>query len=357
MKARHPMQAPKYRKHKRGQAFVRIAGKDHYLGKYGSEASRVNYQKTLAKYWRPSGSQPRIDVTIAQLAELYLEHALTYYRESNEAENLELALRPLVFEFGDVLAREFRPKLLLAFRDREAVAGRTRQGINKQMGRIRRMFKWGVVEELIPADVLEAIAAVPPLARGRSVASESEPVKPVPDDDLEAVINHAPAIIGDMVQVQLLMGCRPGELVGMTRRQIDTSGDVWAYRPASHKNQWRDQNREIQIGPRAQEILRKYLPAELDAPIFSPRRFHRNAKFRESYDTRQYRKSIWSACDDAGIKHWSPNQLRHSRATEIRATYGVEGAQHLLGHATIDATQLYAERSRDQAREIAREIG
>jgi len=351
------MQAPKYRKHKRGQAFVRIAGKDYYLGKHGSEASRKNYQLTLAKYWRPSGSQPRIDVTIAQLAELYLEHAVTYYRSSNEAENLELAIRPLVFEFGDVPAREFRPKLLLAFRDREAVAGRTRQGINKQLGRIRRMFKWGVVEELIPADVLESLAAIPPLARGRSAAPESTPVKPVSDDDLEAVINHAPAIIGDMVQLQLLIGCRPGELVAMTRRQIDTSGDVWAYEPGSHKNAWRGQSRVIHIGPRAQEIIRGYLPTGLDDSIWSPRRHYRNAKFRDQYDVRQYRKSIWAACDDAGVPRWSPNQLRHSRATEIRAKFGVEGAQHVLGHATIDATQLYAEASQQQAREIARQMG
>ena len=43
---------PKYRHHKaRNLAVVRIDGKDHYLGRFGSEASRANYHRLLAD-WR-----------------------------------------------------------------------------------------------------------------------------------------------------------------------------------------------------------------------------------------------------------------------------------------------------------------
>jgi integrase len=49
---------------------------------------------------------------------------------------------------------------------------------------------------------------------------------------------------------------------------------------------------------------------------------------------------------------WSPNQLRHTRATEIRMKHGLEAAQVILGHAKADVTQIYAERDKQKAREI-----
>jgi hypothetical protein len=44
-------QLPKYCKHKSsGRAFVRIGGKMYYLGKYGSEASRREYDRIIAAF-------------------------------------------------------------------------------------------------------------------------------------------------------------------------------------------------------------------------------------------------------------------------------------------------------------------
>ena len=54
---------------------------------------------------------------------------------------------------------------------------------------------------------------------------------------------------------------------------------------------------------------------------------------------------------------WSPNRLRHSAGTEIRKHYGLEAAQVILGHASADVTQVYAERDLQKAVEIMREVG
>ena len=54
---------------------------------------------------------------------------------------------------------------------------------------------------------------------------------------------------------------------------------------------------------------------------------------------------------------WSPNQLRHSRATAIREQYGIEAAQTVLGHADPKITQIYAERDFAMAAKIMQEIG
>ncbi len=65
--------------------------------------------------------------------------------------------------------------------------------------------------------------------------------------------------------------------------------------------------------------------------------------------------------EDAGTwarRHWwSPNQIRHAFATETRAKYGLEAAQVLLGHATANITQVYAERDLAKGAAVAAEIG
>lgn len=53
----------------------------------------------------------------------------------------------------------------------------------------------------------------------------------------------------------------------------------------------------------------------------------------------------------------SPIQMRHSAATEIRKRFSLEGAQLVLGHATANITQVYAERDLPAAGRIAAEVG
>ena len=54
---------------------------------------------------------------------------------------------------------------------------------------------------------------------------------------------------------------------------------------------------------------------------------------------------------------WSPNQLRHAAATEIRREFGLEAAQVILGHSQANVTQVYAERDLAKGLEVARQIG
>lgn len=57
-------------------------------------------------------------------------------------------------------------------------------------------------------------------------------------------------------------------------------------------------------------------------------------------------------------KHcWSPNQLRHTRATELREQFGIEAAQVVLGHSDPKTTLVYAEAQFSKAAAIARETG
>jgi len=83
---------------------------------------------------------------------------------------------------------------------------------------------------------------------------------------------------------------------------------------------------------------------------------------RTRYTTETYWKALYYAFDTAakrGVKleRWFPNQRRHSRGTELRKKDGIEASRVSLGHARLDATEIYAEKDLMLAIEVAREAG
>ena len=90
---------------------------------------------------------------------------------------------------------------------------------------------------------------------------------------------------------------------------------------------------------------------------------------RECYDTSSYRRAITRAVEDLNaamklqdptakpIEDWAPNRLRHTAGTEVRKKFGLEAAQVVLGHASADITQVYAERNQELAERVIRQIG
>jgi integrase len=187
-----------------------------------------------------------------------------------------------------------------------------------------------------------------------------------------------------MVRVQLLAGCRPGEVVQMRTADLTMAGDVWTYRPAQHKGRWRGKPRVIYLGPRAQAVLAPFLrPAAPLAYLFSPAaamaefRDRQKAARRtpqtpaqvwtpvadpkrrpgESYSGKSYAKAVEKACKKAGVPAWCPLQLRHTAGTDARRIAGLDGAQVTLGHAKADVTQVYAERDAALAVRVALERG
>ncbi len=263
--------------------------------------------------------------------------------------------------------------------------GLSRRYVNDHIDRIKRMFKWAAAEELIPASIPQALAMVPGLRKGRTEARETDPILPVDDATVDVTLSHLPAIPADMVRLQRLVGCRPSEVCAPRPCDLDRSGDVWIYRPKSHKTEHHGRARAIFIGPKAQEVLLRYLARDAQAYCFRPcdseaKRLAENERNRKTplscgnvrgsnvkrkpkkkpgkqYTTDSYRRAIHRACDKAKIDRWSPNRLRHTAATEVRKEFGLEGAQIILGHASADVSQVYAERDIAKGMEIARRIG
>ena len=70
-----------------------------------------------------------------------------------------------------------------------------------------------------------------------------------------------------------------------------------------------------------------------------------------------FNSTLRRACEKAGVEPWSPNQLRHAAATKIRQQSGLDAAQVILGHSSVQTTQVYAEKNLTAAVDIAAKIG
>jgi integrase len=142
---------------------------------------------------------------------------------------------------------------------RKVVRTRSRTYIDMLMKHVRRLYRWVSSEGMLPASVHEALKTVTPLKMGRTTARESDPVKPISPEAVEATLKHLLPVVADMVRLQSLLGCRPGETCKITPAMVDRSNDVWEINLVKHKSAWRGKRRTIYVGPEAQEILKPYL--------------------------------------------------------------------------------------------------
>ena len=430
-----PSSVPKYRRRViRGKEIAYVSlwdginrvRKDYALGPFGSPESRSKYARLVQEFEgrgrqltpvaAPAGDQagtmPRIGLSVCQVAAAFIQNQLPTYARSEQG-NFRTVIRIMSQLYGDVAATSFGPKALRAVRqamiDGDAKADPQREpwnrkSCNKQVIRIRAIFRWAVSQELIPVAVFETLKTVESLKRGRTTAKESERVKPVPDWVVDATLPFLRTPVRSMVELQRLTGMRSGEVVIMRACDIDMSGDVWTYIPTTHKTAHHDHARTVALGPRAQAIVRRHMTIDLKALLFRPadavaelqaeRASRRKTKPLQGsyagkartdnpkrtsgprYTVDSYRRAIERACNAAEtqavrrlaaagqerppgrqVPRWFPHQLRHLYGTAVRRIEGVEAARIVLGHQHIDVTEIYAERDAEVALRIAKEIG
>ncbi len=396
---------PSYRLHKAsGQAIVTLRGKDFYLGKHGTAASRAAYGRLLAEYSagaipaqiaqpakaaasRPGGESAAF--TVSELLAEFWRHAKAKYGRRRggvkELSRIKCGTRELRKLYGRTPAADFGPLGLRALRAKFIDAGYSQKYANDLNSVVLRVFKWGASMELVPVGVFQSLQTVGGIQRDDG-AKATKRVKPAPAEHVEMAKARVGRQVRAMIDLQVLTGARPGEVAIMRPCDIDTTGKLWVYRPQFHKTQHHDIERHVVLGPRAQRVVKPFLAGRAtDAYLFQPaeadaeRRQALHAKRRtpahygnapgtnrkrrprrkpgDCYTVTVYARAIRRACEDLGIPHWTPNQLRHLAATMIRKEFGAEAARILLGHTHLRTTEIYAERDAEVARRVAAKVG
>lgn len=440
--------------------------RDFLLGTFDSEESKREYTRVINEWLAAGMLSPAKsvnghcpDLSVAEVCLRFWKHAEVYYRladgsPSGELDNHHYAQVPLVDLYGHTPAIQFGPlklkavqqKMIDTYRylvrfiegsktwDRWLPESRcrkrdghekweaewkkewkpvelldqkkaiSRKQINCRIDLIKRMFKWAVSEELVPASVYQAIMTVRGLRRGHPGTYDRPKVKPVSQKHVEAVLPFLCPQVAAMVQLQPLIGARETEICLMRGRDIDRSGQVWWYRidpneisrdgqPTNlHKTAHVESSdgtatvKVLPIGPKAQAILKPWLRENQNEYLFQPRearqiKYEERKKKRQTrmwpshvahqakkktkpkrmprnhYDHHSYARAIDRACKLAGVPHWHPHQLKHSCGTAVRKEFGLEAARAYMGHTKLSTAELYAEKDMALVEKIALEMG
>lgn len=340
--------------------------------------------------------------TTTKLAEMYKAHARTIYLKGGKLtttiDTVDLAMDALAAEYPSVAADAIGSPEMTKLRD-SMIIGADRHGkvrarsmitVNGRLRVIKQAFRWARQYGYVTKETAYDVSFVPPLRAGRSEAKAPRKVLPVPAEILEATLKEATPTIADMIRTLLITGMRPGELCSMRACDLERSGDVWLYKPVTHKTEHHDKERVILIGPQAQAILKPYIARrmKLSEYVFLPSEAHQERFEQIGYEkVTAYQMSrsrfkpgrcfynatfygqVCRTCDRAfdadetkrkarDYSHrWNPHRLRHNAATRVREQFGIEAAKDLLGHSSLSTAMIYAEKSMDRMKEIARMAG
>ena len=361
------MKPPKLCITKSGVYYVYVNRKKTYLGKGDRKAIEIRYKTFLRELLSQDDNTPELTfskdetITLVMLSSLFFEAHESYYvrhgSQSKQLDRFRTALSFPVALFRDLDVNDFGAKKLIASRDAMIASGRfSRSYVNTLVMAIRHVFKWAVEQEYVRPETLVALRAVAPLRRGKTDARETGRVLPVAAETVEATLPFLPPTVAAIVTVQRFTGMRPSEVLNMRVRDLEPHGAGYKYTLESDKTSYRraiGDLRVVYLGARASQAVAPYLSCkDADAYVF-PADEDDNVPYKPT----SYGRAITRAAKRAGVEHWSPYQLRHLFATEVRHALGLEAAQTALGHKSADVTQIYAERDETLARKVASLLG
>jgi integrase len=376
----------------RNQAFSWHNGKRIYHGIWGSPEAEKSYKRFLAALIENPVQPPQLDegsMLVSELADAFLDSIESRISKS-EFTLHRYAIGYLAESFGELAVNEFSPKKLKIVRNQMVKTGTLcRKTVNNYIGKIRRMFAWGVEEEVATASISHALKVVKDLRKGEDGTFDHPEREAVPEWVIAATLPFLPPTVAAIVQVQWLTGMRPSEVLNMRVGDIDRSrsNGLWYYSP-KHKTEEHIGEKPIPLGKPEQKLIAPYLEGKKSGDsVFSPKTAQReraaearanlkskrttsqrevDAKRAEKnasrvgnfYDHSGYRRAVKYAIEKGNrhgveIPHWSPYLLRNSAATAIELEHGLDEAQAQLGHTTANMTKRYSKAQLKQREKLA----
>lgn len=387
-----------------GYSIVPGTRKTVYHGRWGQATTKKNYLRWCAELLTdeimPSMVAPDHEPVVADLVNAFIKYAVNYYRDpvtgkaTSQLAVVKSALRELDL-YLETKIKEFTPSVLLAVRagivNRDVMPqsdGTPKKklcisSVNGAITKIRMMFRMGVEWELVPVETYQALACVKHLNwRTAPTLRNPDKITPVPVEYFSLIMPHLKPLYQAVLKVHLATGMRVKELCSMRWSEItEIEPGLWCYSPAEHKNSHRGDARKVYMKADLIELMRSVRKPLWDKDaVWCQKGVGKSAGYSGMISGDGYARAIEGAqlrynegrvaINQGGrtdkkklsttsakripMAHWTPLQIRHTVATQIRQTHGLEGAQAVLGHSTLDATQIYAEKRDDLARSVAR---
>lgn len=351
--------------------------KDIVLGPIGSEQAKARYRQLVADMERNGRvyvppAKPAEPLTVDDVIGRFWLHAEAEYDQAGrEPENFRRSLAPVVSLYGPTPARTFGPKCLKAlqqamasgswmtdeerksYEKRRRPIGWCRNVVNRRITRVKTVWKWAESEELVPAGSYHQLCTVRGLKKNAQGVRHTKKRQPAEWEEVKSVLRYCPPPVAVMLELQHWTGMRDCEVLIMRTCDIDRSGDDWLYRPASDKNDWREdaEPRVVSLGPQAEAVVADWLREN------DPTAYLFQARPGKPYSTISFDQAVRRACRKAGVK-FTPYQLRHEAKQRITRQYGLDGARAVLGQKSLGTTNQYGSAiDVKKASEIAREAG
>jgi integrase len=270
-------------------------------------------------------------------------------RSVNTLDNYAWAInRHLVPRLGHLPLVKLTPEHVEHLLDTLAADGLSRSSISRVRATLVLALKHAVKRGLIVRNVAEladmpAAAALP--CEGRALT---------PDQARALLATVAGQRNEALVVTGLMLGLRPGELLGL--RWVDVDLDAAALHVRSSLKRERNQ---LRLGDPKTPRSRRSL--NLPAPVLIALRAHRRRQIEDrlqagstwvdndlvfcttigtAIDPSNLRREFSAMTTAAGLGHWTPNELRHSAASLLSATgVPLEHIADVLGH---DGTRMTA---------------
>jgi integrase len=355
---------PKLRHHKSSnRGYVYINNQRVYLGFWPSfrlsPPAEINrsynmfIENLLNKgFPKPISFKESNPKTVSDLCSLFIDSKTS----SGDRNNYLIIRKYISGMFPKVKINDFGPHHLVELQKEFLAKNLTRQGINKRINLTRRIFRWGISQNLVMPSTMEFLRSVFPIKKGS--AKESKTRNPAKLPDVLKTLNFLHPILQSMVKIQFFTGMRPCEVCRMNLSDLDTSEPkCWWYRPLNHKTSWRGKGRAVPLTEKSIELIKNFLQKAQNnnGYLFSPKnrtKIQKNAK--NFYTTSEYGKAVRYAAFKAKVNPWSPNQLRKAAAQKLLEEHGIEAAAALLGHSCSEITRRhYAKQAENKAKMAA----
>lgn len=334
------------KKNKNGYWYVRIHGKDFYLGR-DPKAADKKYLDLLTSEWMPKKKSKTGKFTLSHVAAVYLEYIEGSVREATYIE-VRRHLKKFINFFNDCAADMITPVKLSSFFEHLADKGLKLNTVKCYFFNVKSAMRYAQSRNMLAKGQfhdLETVSLPKRIQRGKSVS-------PPETEVLELVLQLLPGMYADFLRIEMYTGMRPCEICRMKVGDLKRISDkVVQYSVQQHKTRWRTgKPLEKFIGPRAFAVLEKYLHGKK-----SEDHVFQTAK-GSPLTTQLVSRKVWGVCKKHDL-HFFQYQLRHMAGTMVRKEADLESAQAYLGHSSIITSEIYAEVNFDKAIKIAEQFG